>query len=119
MRLAPVAMFFAPDEGAVVHHAGESSRTTHGCDEAVDACRLLGLILARALAGAGREEVLRAGEDLEGPDGRPIAPAIAAITKGAWRDKPESEIEGGGSVVRSLEAALWSFATTDGREAGP
>jgi ADP-ribosyl-[dinitrogen reductase] hydrolase len=112
MRLAPVPMLFTPAEDAVVHYAGESSRTTHGCDEAVDACRLLGLIVARALAGADREELLTAGESLEGPGGRPVAASIAAIASGSWRDRPESEIEGSGYVVPSLEAALWSFATT-------
>jgi len=41
MRLAPVVLFFHPDRDAVDHHAAESSRTTHGAEEAVASCRIL------------------------------------------------------------------------------
>ncbi|MHC4450416.1 MAG: ADP-ribosylglycohydrolase family protein, partial [Planctomycetota bacterium] len=58
MRLAPVVMFFAPDRDAAIHHAAESSRTTHGAQEAVDACRYYAAILTAALQGATKEEIL-------------------------------------------------------------
>ena len=114
MRLAPVPMFFAPDGAATLHHAGESSRTTHGCDEAVDACRLLAAVLLRALGGASKEEILAAGRatGLTGHGGRPLAPAIAEIAAGGWKHKSEGAIRGSGYVVESLEAALWCFAKT-------
>jgi ADP-ribosyl-[dinitrogen reductase] hydrolase len=111
MRLAPVPMFFAPDASRAIHFSAESSRTTHGSVESVDACRLFGAMLARALAGADRDAILDAGDDLAGAE-RPLAPAIAAIARGAYRAKREHEIRGSGYVVASLEAALWSFATT-------
>jgi ADP-ribosylglycohydrolase len=38
MRLAPVPLFFAREPGKAIEMAGESSRTTHGAKEAVDAC---------------------------------------------------------------------------------
>jgi len=34
------------------HYSGESSRTTHGAQECIDACRLFGEMLARAIDGA-------------------------------------------------------------------
>ncbi len=112
MRLAPVVMFFAPDAAAVQHYAAESSRTTHGCDEAVDACHLLGAVLLQALAGAEKEEVLAV--DLQPRrDGRDLCASITSIQRGDYRDKGEAEIRGTGYVVESLEAALWCFATTD------
>ncbi len=111
MRLVPVPMFFAPDASRAIRYSAESSRTTHGSVEAVDACRLFAAILVRALAGAGREAVLAAGRELPAAE-RPLAPAIAAIARGDYRTKLEAEIHGSGYVVRSLEAALWSFATT-------
>ena len=111
MRLAPVPMFFAPDAARAIELSAESSRTTHGSVEAVDACRLFGAMLARALAGADRDAVLDAGDDLAGA-AQPLAKSIAAIARGAYRSKPEREIKGSGYVVPSLEAALWSFATT-------
>jgi len=110
MRLAPVAMFFAPDAAAVQHYAGESSRTTHGCVETVDACRLLGAMLLRALEGASVEEILTAG--LSEPAVAGLCSKIRAIRDGAYRGKSEAEICGSGYVVASLEAALWCFATT-------
>ncbi|MGH9888430.1 MAG: ADP-ribosylglycohydrolase family protein [bacterium] len=105
MRLAPVPMFFAPDLAAAIAFSGESSRTTHGSDEAVDACRLFGAMLARALAGADRSDVLGAGDDVPAP----IAPRIAALARGEFRAKSESQIRGTGYVVESLEAALFCF----------
>lgn len=115
MRLAPVAMFFAPDREAAIHHVGESSRTTHACDEAVDACRLLAAMLHAALEGADKNAILgEAGAGLEGHAGLPLAPAIAAIARGDWREKDEGEIRGSGYVVHSLEAAVWCFAEAEG-----
>ena len=54
MRLAPVPMFFYPDEQAVIHFSGESSRTTHGTVECISACMLLGCMIFKALAGRSK-----------------------------------------------------------------
>jgi len=104
MRLAPVVMYFAPDHDAAVHHAGESSRTTHGAPEAVDACRYYAALLMVALAGGSKDEIL----GTRAPDG--LEPAIAS---GAYRDKAEPAIESTGYVVHSLEAALWCLERTE------
>jgi ADP-ribosylglycohydrolase len=58
MRLAPVPLFFAGDIDGAVERSGESSRTTHGEPRCIDACRLLGAMIAAAAAGAGKDEVL-------------------------------------------------------------
>ena len=110
MRLAPIPMYFAPDHDAVVHHAGESSRTTHGADEAVDACRFYGALLAVALAGGAKEEILAT----EPPAG--LAPKVAEIAAGSYRGKAEPEIQSSGYVVHALEAALWCFERTESFE---
>lgn len=105
MRLAPVAMFYCPDVEAARHHAAESSRTTHGAAECLDACRLFAGILCRALQGMTREDVLlRDAATFRG------AERIEAIARGAYRDKVARDIRGTGYVVHSLEAALWCFA---------
>lgn len=64
MRLAPVPMFYFPDEDAAARFSGESSRTTHGAAECVDACRLMARMLVRALPGPdeGRGRAGRRGE---------------------------------------------------------
>ena len=51
MRLAPVAMSFFPDLDAVERYAADSSRTTHGAEECIDACRFFARIICRALLG--------------------------------------------------------------------
>ncbi len=59
MRLAPVPMRYAGDMDAVIRYSGDSSRTTHAAAEAVDACKLYGVMIAMALAGEakGRDPV--------------------------------------------------------------
>lgn len=108
MRLAPVPMFYYPDAGRAERFAAESSRTTHGAAECLDACRLLARILVRALGGSDREAVV-----LGDRGAFTGSPAIVAIADGGWIDKPEGRIRGSGYVVASLEAALWCFAGTD------
>ena len=111
MRLAPIPMFFAADIDAAERYAAESSRTTHGAAECLDACRLFARILVRALGGQSKEAVLLG--DADTFDGRQ---QIAAIAHGKYRDKSENAIRGSGYVVESLEAALWTFATTESFE---
>ena len=58
MRLAPVPMFYAAAPLQAIEKSGESSRTTHGAPEAVDACRYLGALIVGALKGIPKEELL-------------------------------------------------------------
>ena len=55
MRLAPVPMFCFPDVDEAESFAAESSRTTHGAPECVDACRFFARVLCRALEGSAKE----------------------------------------------------------------
>ena len=112
MRLAPIPIFSANDARAAVTLAGDSSRVTHGADEAVDACRAYAAILVAALSGAGREALL-ATPAPDGPGNRPLSRRVRAVIEGSWREKKVEEIKGTGYVVASLEAAIWCFANTD------
>ena len=107
MRLAPVPMYFAGNHERAVYHSIESSRTTHGAPQCLDACRLFGSQLARALAGASKEELLIGNDHLEFEE-----PLVAAIAAANYVAKPKSDIRGSGYVVESLEAALWCFYHT-------
>lgn len=107
MRLAPVVLFYHPDRQATARYAGESSCTTHGAREAIDACVIFAGILSSALDGRSKQDVLTA-----------TAPAscseqLAAIASGSYRGLSEHEIRGTGYVVDCLEAALWCFARTN------
>jgi ADP-ribosyl-[dinitrogen reductase] hydrolase len=114
MRLAPVPMFAHGQPLAdALHRCAESSRTTHGAAECLDACRLLGAVLHAALSGHDRESLLVHDHDRLGL----TEPALLPIAQAAYRDSPAHQIRGSGYVVRSLEAALWAFATTDSFQA--
>ena len=107
MRLAPVALRFRNDRSRLIDTAADQSRTTHGAEEAVDACRAFAELLADAIAGTPRAALL-APRPFEG------APAVAGIMAGSWRGRARNEIRSSGYVVHTLEAALWSVARTGG-----
>jgi ADP-ribosylglycohydrolase len=111
MRLAPVAMFYASQPEEAIRRCGESSQTTHGAREAVDACRYFGGLLVGALNGAGKEELLseRYSPAPGSWDEEPLAPEIDRVASGSFKQKYPPEIRGSGYVVASLEAALWAF----------
>ena len=120
MRLAPVAMFYVnrPEEGIAA--CGESSRTTHGAREAVDACRYFGGLLIGAMNGVSKAELL---SSMYSPvpglwRREPLAPKVAEVAGGSFARRSPPEIAGTGYVVRSLEAALWAFVKTDNYQDG-
>lgn len=104
MRLAPLVLFFHPDEAAVRQHARLGTATTHAAPEALACSELMAEVLMRGLTGMAKDDMMRIGERAGDP------PAVQAIRAGAYRDKPASAIEGSGYCVASLEAALWCVA---------
>ena len=105
MRLAPVGIRFWNDKSRLADVAGRQSRTTHAAPEAVDACVVFAEILADAIAGSPRSEVLRDRVGLYSGD-------IKKIVSGAWRGKKRDQIRSSGYVAHSLEAAIWCVAST-------
>jgi ADP-ribosylglycohydrolase len=109
MRLAPVPLAYADDPRAAVARSVESSRTTHGAEATVDACRYFGGLIAAAAGGVGKDELLSPRYGVDGP----LIAEIDEVAAGSFKRRTPPEIEGSGYVVRSLEAALWAFATTN------
>ncbi len=105
MRLAPVAIRYWQDREKLRDVAARQSRTTHGAPEVVDGCIAYAEVLADAIEGRPRSEVLR---DRPGP----YAGAIASIMAGSWRGKHRKDINASGYVAHSLEAALWCVGRT-------
>ena len=106
MRLAPVPIAWHRDLAEAVERSGESSRSTHPAQRPVDACRVLGAVVAALVGGAPWEEV-------SAPDfwaWGELHPEVAAIAAGSYRDREPPAIRGDGYCVRSLEAALWAVA---------
>lgn len=115
MRLSPVVMAFYRQPAVAIEFAAESSRTTHGSELCVDACRYFAALLLGAIAGMGKSQLLAAEfTPVRGLWSQsPLHPKIAAIARGSWKHKTESDIKSSGFVVHTLEAALWAFANTD------
>lgn len=110
MRLAPVPMFFAPSAQATWRQAGDSTRTTHGAQEAIECSQLFALQLRAALLGESKAAILATA---------PLAvlsEKVAALARGDYATKPRERIKGSGYCVESLEAALWCFAHTQSFE---
>ncbi len=105
MRLAPVAIRHWRDRTRLRDVAARQSRSTHGAPEAVDACVAYAEVLADAIAGQPRSQVLRRREDS-------YAGAIGGILAGSWRGKARTKIRASGYVAHALEASLWSVGRT-------
>jgi ADP-ribosyl-[dinitrogen reductase] hydrolase len=105
MRLAPVAIRHWQDREKLSEVAARQSATTHAAPEAVDACRLFADVLADAIEGKPRNEVLRQRYGV-------WAGKIGDVAAGSWRGKRRDQISSSGYVVHCLEAALWSVGRT-------
>lgn len=102
MRLAPVVMFYFPDQAQALHFAGESSRTTHAAAECIDACRYLAAQVLMIFHGADKDALSAATFQAQ-------TKKIDLLQGGAYLQKDIEHIRGSGYVVDSLEAALWCF----------
>jgi ADP-ribosyl-[dinitrogen reductase] hydrolase len=110
MRLAPIPMFYFPDLERIIHFAGESSRTTHGAQECIEACKLFAEMIYLALSDYDKDEILFDTKV------EITAQKIKAIADGSYSSKSIDQIYGTGYVVESLEAALWCFYKTNSFE---
>lgn len=105
MRLSPVALRYWDDRALLDAAAAEQSRTTHGAETAVDACRGFAALLADAISGKAKADLL-APRSFDGTT------EISRILAGSWRGKAREEISSSGYVASTMEAALWSVART-------
>lgn len=140
MRLAPIPMFFYPDLDAVERYSAESSRTTHAAQECVDACRLFGRMICRALLGLPKDEVVLGDSECFGGAARGSGDAMTpfggmargsgdAMTRldGSVRGPSGAVTPFGGAVrrfsgvariVEIANGAWWDKAETDIRGSG-
>jgi len=111
MRLAPVPLFYSEHPEEAIRFSAESSLTTHGAVTCIDGCRYFGGLIAGAVRGASKDELLS--EWYSPVDGywrdHPLCPEIDEIASGSFKRRNPPEIVGSGYVVKSLEAALWAF----------
>lgn len=108
VRIAPVAMLYLSQTEKVCEYAELSSKTTHGAQDAIDACHLFSLMLIRALSGASKEDII-----FRTLPQRKLTQRITEIYQGKYTEKQISEIKSSSKVNESLEAALWCFYHTN------
>jgi ADP-ribosyl-[dinitrogen reductase] hydrolase len=105
MRLAPAAIFAAPDLIAAKEIAERQSLTTHGNLVAAEACGLFAEMLVESIVGEAKGDVLRSRSASQRD--------LKAVAAGDWAAKSRDEISSSGYVVHTLEAALWCVARTE------
>ncbi len=106
MRLAPVPIRYFNDPVRLNDVASRQSKTTHAAPEAVSACVAYCELIADAINGMPKEEVLK-------PRSGDYAGQIKSIMSGQWRRKSREEIKSSGYVAHSLEASLWCVDQTE------
>lgn len=106
MRLAPIAMVYRNNLKNLLDFAAESSRTTHGSEECIDACRYFSLLLSKAFSCSEKMDLLHT-------DYSSSTKNIASIANGSFLEKSYEQLKGSGYVIASLEAALWCFFQTN------
>ncbi len=115
MRLAPAPLAFAGDPKKAISIAGESSRTTHGAAECIEACQYFAGLLLAAINGMPKAQILN--NNYEPATAfflrNPLPGKVGAIAGGSFAVKEPPQIRGSGYVIHTLEAALWAFHGTD------
>lgn len=105
VRVAPIAIRFWRDWDRLREAAERQSRVTHEADEAVHSCIVFAEILANAIEGQTKEQVLQTSQTK-------LTPSVQRVVDGSWLGKSRDEIRSSGNVVDTLEAALWCFDRT-------
>lgn len=103
MRLAPIPIFYNMDIKQCLRYAAESSRTTHGAEECVEACQLFASLIFYAFHAEEKDTIF------EHLAYWPSSPGLSDIASGKVLDLDYTQIKGTGYVVDSLRAAVWCF----------
>ena len=113
MRLAPVPMMFWYDVERAGIESALSSETTHANSLCKDICKLFGKMVARAIQGVNKEEILATDRTSTEYDA-----LLVPILEQAYRSKRRDEIQSSGWALHTIETVLWAFANTDNFEDG-
>ena len=110
-RVAPAVLFFLAEPREAIQYAAESARTTQQSPVVLDACRYLAALLVGALGGAGRQQLLAPRySPVPGLwEERGLKEPVEVIATGSYRRKASADLDGGGTVLQTLEAALWAL----------
>ena len=112
MRLAPIALYYYQDKEALIKYAAQSSQTTHKSELAVDACIYYAQLIAGAVKGYSKEELL-SNEFIYTKDMRK---EVVNVINGSYKE--DKVYKPTGYVIDTLETALMVFYRFDSFEDG-
>ncbi|KAI6656740.1 ADP-ribosylation/Crystallin J1 [Oopsacas minuta] len=121
MRLCPLPLAYASNPELAMELSARHSRTTHGAQIAIDACRYFAGILIGCIQGESKEKLL---SENYSPIGLGYwqkhvpSPEVSKVAQGSYKTKEPPDIKATGFVVDTLEAALWGFYQTDTFKSG-
>lgn len=111
-RIGPAVAWHLADPRAAIDAAVNAARVTHQAPLTLEAVRYLAALLAGALGGAGKDELLAPMfSPLPGHwDAAPLRTRVLDVASGSWRGrKPRCIVTGKHAAAAALEAVLWSF----------
>lgn len=103
MRLAPIAIFYRHTPTALIKYSALSSQTTHKSQLAVDSCIFYGQLIAGALNGIAKDELL----SKDFIDTSNLRSEVAMIARGSYKEDKTFRSEG--FVLYTMETALMAF----------
>lgn len=119
MRLSPIPLAFFERPTEAIAFAAESSRTTHGSAQCVEACRFFCYLIIEAMKGVEKKTLLDAGRYKIQRQGSAEFPSqLERIIEGSYVDLEADAVHSSGWVIHTLKAALWAFYHTDSFEEG-
>ena len=107
MRLSPVPLFYSKDLKEAIVMSGESSKSTHNNTTCIDACRLYGSMIVKAVQGGDKNSILNYDSELW--NDIPLEESIYNVALGSFKEKNPPDIKGTLNITESIEAALWAF----------
>jgi ADP-ribosyl-[dinitrogen reductase] hydrolase len=115
MRLAPVAMMYHKVPEIALENAALSSRTTHGNIKSVDSCRYFAGLLIGIFQEKSKKDVLSScfAPVKEYWSTHKLDDSVLNVAKGSYKTIQPPEIAAKGYVIKTLEAALWAFYSTN------
>ena len=107
MRLCPVPLYYSNNLEEAIDKSGESAKSTHDNPICVDACRLYGSMIVKAVQKKDKDFILEYDHKLW--TDKPLEKSIHIVAQGSFKEKKLSEIKGTLNILESIEASLWAF----------
>ncbi|MES2705634.1 MAG: ADP-ribosylglycohydrolase family protein [Verrucomicrobiota bacterium] len=117
MRILPVVLASLKQPDSVFQdRIQRASKITHGHPRSQLACVFFGLLVRAMMEGWMKEEAVKtaAGEFSAMCGSNLELPAFGRVLRPDFRELREAEINSGGYVIDTLEAAVWCLLTTGG-----